>query len=375
MNRATTALPALFLLTTFALGACGGQVDDPPVGQEDDAIIGAQRSASGYPEAVQIKVNNAFADFCTGVIVSPNVVITAAHCVAFNPGGTWTITAPFAAGGAQTRTATSGELRDAAFAGLTRDNYESSTTVNDLAVLYPTTPFTGITPAIMSATAPAAGTQVSAIGRKTVNANATLVRSKIIALQYTTAADGYTLDYKSTRVTDGGDSGGPLFVEGTHKLVGTEALFDPGTNRDFWARLDGSNYTWVQGRIAAHASSPNSITVNGTTNSVTPIVESTATEWVVYGGVAGGNWVAVAFPSKPLVPKTWPVAAEWDATHAYVEVWNDASGAWWTSDLGGANVVVQTGADGKLHAIVNDPALVPYVGNTKANVKADLTIN
>lgn len=375
MKRALLSVPALLVLLAATATGCAGQVDDPPLGHEEDAIIGTQRSAAGYPEAVQIKVNNAFSDFCTGVIVSPTVVLTAAHCVNFNPGGTWTVTAPFAAGGAQTRTATQGELRDPAFAPLTRDNYESHPEVHDLAAIYVTAPFTGITFHTMSSAAVAAGTQVSAIGRKTVSASAPLVRSRKVSLAYPVAADGYMLDYKTVRLTDGGDSGGPLFVEGTHQLVGTEANFDPAGNKDFWARLDGANYTWVQGRIAAHAAAPNSITINGaTTSPVTPQTYTAAGEWAIYAGTAGGNWIAVAFASKPLVPKSYLVSSEWDATHAYVEAWNDATGAWWTSDLGGANVKVQTGADGKLHVLVNDPALVPYTGAGPASAQADLTI-
>ena len=63
---------------------------------------------------------------------------------------------------------------------------------------------------------------------------------------------GRALDLKTKHVTDGGDSGGPLFIEGTHKLVGTETRFNPTTNKDFWARLDGAVYTWIAGRVTTH---------------------------------------------------------------------------------------------------------------------------
>jgi secreted trypsin-like serine protease len=243
-----------FLGSVSALG-CAEEAEE--AAQSDDAIIGPQYSASSYPEAVLIQVNNAGGDFCSGVIVAPKVVLTAAHCVVFNPKGsgsrgTWTVSAPFASGGAQTRTASRGEPMEAAFASLTYDNYTSTTTLHDLAAIYVDTPFTGIAFPVLSRTPVAAGTSVRALGRKAVAAKTSIVASAAFPLQYTTAKDGFLLDYKSTRVTDGGDSGGPLFVSGTHRLVGTETRFDPGQNLDYWTRLEGGVYTWVTGRIAAN---------------------------------------------------------------------------------------------------------------------------
>lgn len=252
-------LSAIFLATLapFAVG-CAAE-DGLDSGATDDAIIGTQSSAAAYPEAVLVQVNNASADFCSGVMVAPSVVLTAAHCVVFNPKGagalgTWTVKAPFAPGGAQTRTASRGEPMEAAFYALTYANYTSTTTLHDLAVLYLDVPFTGITPPTLSSASTPAGTTVRALGRQAVAASTNIVASAAIPLQYTTAADGFVLDYKTTRVTDGGDSGGPLFVNGTHNLVGTETRFDPGKNLDYWSRIEGAVYTWVQGRIASVSS-------------------------------------------------------------------------------------------------------------------------
>jgi len=104
-----------------------------------------------------VKVNNAENDFCSGVMIAPGVAVTAAHCVAFNPKGTaprgtWTLTAPFASGGAQTRTASAADVMDAAFRNTTRDNYDSFGSLHDIAVIFPDTRFTGITYPTVSST-------------------------------------------------------------------------------------------------------------------------------------------------------------------------------------------------------------------------------
>jgi Trypsin len=102
-----------FLLPTLALLAapgCNVEADgqvaphpspSAPLASSTAAILGTQRPATIYPEAVTVRVNNSFADFCTGVIVAPRVVLTAAHCMVFNPNSTWTIVAPFAGGQSQ----------------------------------------------------------------------------------------------------------------------------------------------------------------------------------------------------------------------------------------------------------------------------------
>ena len=262
MHRSMKLWSALVctLLTSVA-GCAADSVDVAPappppvennVGQD---IIGTQRSAAAYTEAVRVQVNNAMSDFCSGVLVAPSVLITAAHCIVFNPGGTWTINAPFAAGGSQTRTASSAEPMDPAFYSVTYADYDTHSELHDIGLVYVDTPFTGITfPSLTATQYPIGATHpaVSAVGRQSVSASAGLVLSRAVALSADTGATGYPFDNNTPRVTNGGDSGGPLFLDGTHTLVGTETRFNPTLNIDYWIRLDGTVYDFISNRVASH---------------------------------------------------------------------------------------------------------------------------
>lgn len=266
--RNALSLVAVGLLAS----ACGGAIDsdselDPdsvdiemPNGELSPQIIGTQRSAAAYSEAVMVKVNNSANDFCSGTVIAPYVVMTAAHCIVFNGGpngagtGTWTITAQFTATGTQVRTARGGEPMDAAFWNLTRYDYESHPELHDIGLVYLDTPFTGITfPKLSSVPYPASTKRspvyVSAVGRQTSSATAGLVLSMRTALDYPTAKDNERYCAKTTRLTGGGDSGGPIFIDGTHNLVGTEALFK--SNKDYWTRIDLA-YAFIDARVHAH---------------------------------------------------------------------------------------------------------------------------
>jgi hypothetical protein len=53
-------------------------------------------------------------------------------------------------------------------------------------------------------------------------------------------------------LTSASESGGPLFVEGTHDLVAVHAHVSPNGKADVWARLDGDAFTWIREKVASH---------------------------------------------------------------------------------------------------------------------------
>lgn len=249
-----------------AITACNGQVGDGPSGGDDEApesaLTGthddtAQRLAVTYSEAVIVEPNDAYAETCTGVVVAPRVVLTAAHCVAFVSSTSWRVTAPHATGGVETRTARDGEPMDAAFMNASRADYIQRG-LRDVGVIYLDAPFTNVKAATVgrdsfTVAKDAPPTYVSSVGRSAKGLEAGLALSPVATLE-ASGGSSASFTYATARVTADLESGGPLFVEGSHKLVAVHArvVTETAAETELWSRLDGEVYTWLTQKVSSH---------------------------------------------------------------------------------------------------------------------------
>lgn len=208
--------------------------------ESSEAISGDMQAGSArvLPESVQILSGNG-RDYCTGVLVKPRIVLGAAHCIW---GTDYTVKAPFAAGSPSRKVVKSGVISHDMNNPASRDiGYFVLAKKIDLET-YPT--LTAIGPQVD------AGTTFKgvAVGRKYEARTAPLVRSKTLNISSGKPA-GYTTGLRTETYSEGGDSGGPLFLveDGkiTHKLVGVERQPEPAKNIDWFTRIDQKSIDMV----------------------------------------------------------------------------------------------------------------------------------
>jgi hypothetical protein len=224
----------------IAVAGCAVDTEEEEVAESSEAISEGMQAgpASMLPESIQILRDDGV-NYCTGVLVRPRIVMSAAHCIA---GTGYTIKAPFAAGAPTRKVVKSGVLsRDMASPASRDIGYFVIDRAIDLA-RYPT--LTAIGPQVDGGKT----FKGVAVGRKYEARSAPLVRSKILSIK-SGKSGGYTNGLRTETYSEGGDSGGPLFLvrDGkiTHELVGIERQPEPEKNIDWFTRIDQKSIDMV----------------------------------------------------------------------------------------------------------------------------------
>lgn len=238
-----------WLAATLALGCSGSAADRASNGGEAtgtviESIIGAS-PASSYVEGalVNMRAVNGAGYACTGTLIAPKVVLTAGHCV--DGMTSWDVTV----GGAH-RASTSAETFDW--------NENGSEQVNplhhDIGLVYLSNAITLPSYPTLATGPVADGTMVVNVGRiKDGTFTNSLYQAKTTVRGALRA--GYPFDYYSTDVIQPGDSGGPVFVDGTHTLVAVNSGAGSGTQ--VLARVD-LLAGWIAARVSAHGEAKDS---------------------------------------------------------------------------------------------------------------------
>jgi hypothetical protein len=287
------------LVLCFAsLPACAFQPsesNDPEAVGDDSQEIKGGSLATDYPESVLllIKSGGVSKELCSGSLVAPNVVITAGHCV--HGFDSWSVTAPFANG--QTSTSTKSITFD-----WNSGSESLDPNTHDVALVILDTPINiAAYPSI--ATAPVAdNSNVTNVGR--INngqlSNTALYMSKPV--QVTSASSiGYPFDYKGNEIIEPGDSGGPVFVPGTHKLLAVNSGGGNGTM--ILARVD-LLHDWLVEKIAANGGGGSS-GAGGAGGSGSGSSSGSSSSSGSGGDGSGGNGYGGNGPGGPSVPPSY----------------------------------------------------------------------
>lgn len=232
--RPLASLSPPIAIALALLAGCAAETAPDESASTDEAIVGSMQAgtATDFPEAVQILSGNGI-DYCTGVLVSPTVVLGAAHCIW---GTSYTVKAPFAPGAPSRKVVRSKVLSRA---------YSNDPASPDVGVLVLDAPITLAQYAVPTSVGAEADRGRSfkgvAVGRSLEARTAPLVRSTLLTITSGVSA-GYDTGLRTPYYSTGGDSGGPLFlVEAgrlTHKVVAVERQPDPPNDADWFTRID-----------------------------------------------------------------------------------------------------------------------------------------
>jgi hypothetical protein len=234
---------SLELLLGIILSGCAVEGGGEDVGVDVTPIVGGV-AASAYPEAATLNMDVTAAMYyaCSGTLIAPRVVLTAGHCVTGHR--RWDVYV-----GTAYRSSTSAAVYD--WPALDSDIVSPS--YHDVGLVFLSDAIALSTSFPMLATGPyPVGTKALNVGRD-VGPDAThyQVTTSLYEAPITLQTNPlYPYDYSSSDVIQPGDSGGPVFLSGTHTILAVNSGAAAGVS-EVMARVD-LVAEWISAQVAAH---------------------------------------------------------------------------------------------------------------------------
>jgi len=234
---------SLEMLLGLVLSGCAVDAGGEQVAVDVAPILGGSTS-SAYPEAATLHIDVTATAYyaCSGTLIAPRVVLTAGHCVTGHQ--RWDVYV-----GTAYRSSTSATVYD----WPVLDSDAVSPRYHDVGLVF-------LSDAIaLSASFPTIATEPSPAGAKALNVGSEVAPSAAydeIATSFYEAPITiqtnplYPFDYSSADVIQPGDSGGPVFLSGTHTLLAVNSGAAAGVS-EVMARVD-LVAGWISAQVTAH---------------------------------------------------------------------------------------------------------------------------